>query len=120
MFQYTIRCDTVVDSSSKTFKRFPFDSHVCQWKFELSHFKVKHNGKPTDFRFDVYTAPNALSWKENVGMLPEFEISYETGKLYIFQEKKEEKKKGGEEGEKLVEYYYPGVVFKFFIARDPQ
>lgn len=44
IYQYTIRLGTQVITSSETYADYPFDSHLCRWSCELSHFKKNHDG----------------------------------------------------------------------------
>lgn len=121
IIQFTLRCKEQFTTSFDQFVDYPFDNLLFKYRFEFSHFELKDENKKTKavVRFDFYPTKesSAVSWKEEVDALPEFDIDYGHTCFLPIVEKKMHKDK--ETKTEIACYYYPGFIFCIKTIRDP-
>jgi len=101
------------------YRYYPFDNLTFKYRFEMSHFELKDKeaGVNKVYRFDFYrTLDNEISWKPEVGKMPELDIDFNGTHLEVIHEHKPFKPKNGRE---TAVHYYPGFTIEIKTVRNP-
>lgn len=93
---------------------FPFETMRFEYRFELSHFEL---GGHT-YRFDMHYSPNQFNVKEDIGIIPGYEIDFKSMRINILEEHKTHKDDNN--GKETKCRYYPLCTFTFEAVRDPR
>jgi len=99
------------------YANYPFDQPIFKYKFELSTFDMKFNGKKVDYRFDFYEqSNNSIAYKEDVDNIPELDIDFLNPPYLETCEDHTKLEKNKITGKCM---YYPGFTLIVNAVRDP-
>lgn len=91
--------------------RYPFDTQLASFRFELSHFAINKQA----YRMDLYRNETEVNFKPGFDRLSEFDIDFNDLSVEKIVEKKDVPGPNGKESV----YYYPGSTTSLPLVRDP-